>query len=175
MKSTIISWAGSIIIQPTCHIPVPCYFCPCVISECVWSRGPQDEPGTMIIPWQRRPDGQNLYRNIVEIGRTIMAWSNQENMKTWKDHLPPLQWYEGSISQSSIRKVQNRRFVPGLPRQHQVFLDEGQEHLACLSWCERSSYLPSFMPMRARPWQQKSKEGSKLLRFSCYRAPLNIS
>ena len=26
-------------------------------------------------------------------------------------------------------------------------------------------YLPSFMPVRAGPWQQKSREGSKLLRW----------
>ena len=32
-----------------------------------------------------------------------------------------------------------------------------------LSWCGRSSYLPSFMPVRT--WQQKSREGSKLLRW----------
>ena len=40
---------------------------------------------------------------------------------------------------------------------------EGQEHLTC--WCRRSSYLPSFMPVRAGPWHQKSREGSKPLRW----------
>ena len=34
-----------------------------------------------------------------------------------------------------------------------------------LSWCGRSPYLPSFMPVRAGPWQQKSREGSKPLRW----------
>ena len=34
-----------------------------------------------------------------------------------------------------------------------------------LSWCGRSSYLPSFMPMRAGPWQQKSTEGTKPSRW----------
>ena len=32
-----------------------------------------------------------------------------------------------------------------------------------LSWCWRSSYLHSFIPVRAGPWQQNSKEGSKPL------------
>ena len=34
-----------------------------------------------------------------------------------------------------------------------------------LSWYGRSSYLLSFMPVRAGPWQQKSREGSKPLRW----------
>ena len=34
-----------------------------------------------------------------------------------------------------------------------------------LIWCGHSSYLPSFMPVRAGPWQQKSREGSKPLRW----------
>ena len=34
-----------------------------------------------------------------------------------------------------------------------------------LSWCGRSSYPPSFMPVRAGPWQQRSREGSKPLRW----------
>ena len=34
-----------------------------------------------------------------------------------------------------------------------------------LSWCGRSSYLPSLMPVRAGPWQQKWREGSKPLRW----------
>ena len=34
-----------------------------------------------------------------------------------------------------------------------------------LSWCGRSSYLPSFLPVRAGHWQQKSREGSKTLRW----------
>ena len=33
-----------------------------------------------------------------------------------------------------------------------------------LSWCGRSSYPPFFMPVRAGPWQQNSREGSKPLR-----------
>ena len=35
-----------------------------------------------------------------------------------------------------------------------------------LSWCRHSSYLPSFMPVRAGPWQHKSREGSKPLRWN---------
>ena len=35
--------------------------------------------------------------------------------------------------------------------------------LAC--WCKCSSYLPSFMPVSAGPWQQKLREGSKALRW----------
>ena len=38
-----------------------------------------------------------------------------------------------------------------------------------LSWCGRSSYLPFFMPVRAGPWQQKSGEGSKPLRWGAIR------
>ena len=34
-----------------------------------------------------------------------------------------------------------------------------------LSWCGRSSYLPSFMPVRAGPWQQKTREGSTPVRW----------
>ena len=34
-----------------------------------------------------------------------------------------------------------------------------------LSWCRRSSYPASFMPVRAGPWQQNSREGSKPLRW----------
>ena len=34
-----------------------------------------------------------------------------------------------------------------------------------LSWCGRSSYPPSFMPVRAGPWQQRSRAGSKPLRW----------
>ena len=34
-----------------------------------------------------------------------------------------------------------------------------------LSWCGRSSYLPTFMLVRAGPWQQKSREGFKPLRW----------
>ena len=35
-----------------------------------------------------------------------------------------------------------------------------------LSWCGRSADLPSFMPVRAGPWQQKSREEMR-----CYRRP----
>ena len=38
-----------------------------------------------------------------------------------------------------------------------------------LSWCGRSSYPPFFMPMRAGPWQQKSREGSNPLRWDAIR------
>ena len=34
-----------------------------------------------------------------------------------------------------------------------------------LSWCGCSSYLSSFMPVRAGPWQQKLREGFKPLRW----------
>ena len=37
--------------------------------------------------------------------------------------------------------------------------------LSMFSWCGRSSYPPSFMSVRARPWQQNSREGSKPLRW----------
>ena len=33
------------------------------------------------------------------------------------------------------------------------------------SWCGCSSYPPSFMPVRAGPWKQKLREGSKPLRW----------
>ena len=35
-----------------------------------------------------------------------------------------------------------------------------------LGWCGCSSYLSSLMPVRAGPWQQKSREGSKPLRWN---------
>ena len=35
--------------------------------------------------------------------------------------------------------------------------------------------LSTFMPVRAGPWQQKSREESKPLRMRCYRRLLNIS
>ena len=63
-------------------------------------------------------------------------------------------------------------FFPGWPRQQQLFLDwrsyggtRTSRLLLRLSWCGRSSYLPSFMPVRAGLWQQKSREGFKPLRW----------
>ena len=54
--------------------------------------------------------------------------------------------------------------------QQQLFLDwrsfggtRTSGLLLKLSWCRRPSYLPSFMSVRAGPWQQKSREGSKPL------------
>ena len=49
--------------------------------------------------------------------------------------------------------------------QTQLFLDWRSRisRLLLLSWCGRSSYPPSFMPVRAGPWQQR--EGSKPLRW----------
>ena len=77
-----------------------------------------------------------------------------------------------TLEQSSPTKDQNPRFFPGYPRQQQLFLDwrsyggtRTSRLLLRLNWCERSSYLPSFMPVRAGPWQQKSREGSKPLRW----------
>ena len=59
-----------------------------------------------------------------------------------------------------------------IARQQQLFLDWRSyggtrtfRLLLRLSWCGRSSYLPSFMPVRAGPWQQKSREGFKPLRW----------
>ena len=40
-----------------------------------------------------------------------------------------------------------------------------------LSWCGRSSYLPSFMPVRAGPWQRRIQA----LEMRCCRRLLNIS
>ena len=45
-----------------------------------------------------------------------------------------------------------------------IWRDRTSRLLLRLSWCGRSSYLPSFMPVRAGPWKQKSREGSKPLR-----------
>ena len=47
-------------------------------------------------------------------------------------------------------------------------------HDSKVNWCGRSSYLPSFMPVRAGPWQQKSRDVSKPLRWNAMRL-LNIS
>ena len=43
--------------------------------------------------------------------------------------------------------------------------DKNTRLLLRVSWCGCSSYLPSFMPVRAGSWQQKSREGSKPLRW----------
>ena len=71
---------------------------------------------------------------------------------------------------------QNPRFFPGKPRQQQLLLDwrsyggtRTSRLLLRLSWCGRSSYPSSLMPVRAGHWQTNSKEGSKPWRWDAIR------
>ena len=69
-------------------------------------------------------------------------------------------------------RITTRVFFSGLPRKQQLFRNwrsYGKTRTSCLflrlSWCGRSSYPHFFMPVRAGPWQQNLKKGSKPLKW----------
>ena len=140
--------------------------------DIVVNAGEEEEAGVLV---DRLDTTTTRYKMEISPDKTKVMTNNpngfQREIKIKGQRLEEVENFEylGAIISNEGSKPE---ILSRIARQQQLFLDwrsyggtRTSRLLLRLSWCRCSSFLPSFMPVRAGPWQQKSREGSKPLRW----------
>ena len=115
-----------------------------------------------------------MYKLEIGPDKTKVITNNPKAFQKDQDKRSDRSSGELTWDQSSLMKYQNPRFFSRTAQTPAALLflnwrsygrTRTSHLLLRLSWCERLSYPPSFMPVRAWHWQQNSKQRSSPLRW----------